>query len=86
MKLILRLLQSNAAAWQNRTHLVDRARKRAAGKRPGARQKVELSEFLAAESSHIEELPILDEGLTRLGHMDARQGARRGTDLLRRPD
>jgi RNA polymerase sigma-70 factor (ECF subfamily) len=81
----LRLLQGNAAAWQNRTHLyatasmvmrrilVDHARKRAAGKRPGARQRVELNEFLAAESPHIEDLLILDEALTRLGQMDARQ-------------
>jgi hypothetical protein len=55
--------------------LVDHARKRFASKRPGARQKVELNEFLAAESPHIEELLILDEALTRLEHMDARRRA-----------
>jgi RNA polymerase sigma factor (TIGR02999 family) len=82
----LRLMQDNAADWQNRAHfyataavvmrriLVDHARKRAAAKRPQARQTVELDDFLAAPAPRIEQLLILDEALTRLFRMDARQG------------
>jgi RNA polymerase sigma factor (TIGR02999 family) len=53
--------------------LVDHARKRAAIKRPGARQRVELNDFLVAQSPRIEQLLILDEALTHLALMDARQ-------------
>src|SRR5580704_13340587 len=68
----LRLIQDNAVDWRNRAHfcatgpilmrriLVDHARKRAA-KRRGARQGVELDDFLAAQSPRIEQLLILDE-------------------------
>jgi RNA polymerase sigma factor (TIGR02999 family) len=81
----LRMIQDNAVEWQNRAHfyatasvvmrqiLVDYARKRAAIKRPGARQRVELEDFLAAESPRIEQWLILDEALTPLAQMDARQ-------------
>lgn len=81
----LRLIRSNTASWQNRAHfyatasivmrriLVDHARKRASAKRPDARQRVELDDFLAAPSPRIEQLLILDEALTHLALMDARQ-------------
>ena len=82
----LRLMQDGAADWQNRAHfyataaivmrrvLVDHARARAAGKRPGGRHRVELDEFLAAQSPRIEQMLMLDEALDRLSRMDPRQG------------
>jgi len=81
----LRLIQDNALDWENRAHfyatasivmrriLVDHARKRASAKRPDAKQRVELGDFLAAPSPRIEQLLILDEALTHLAKMDARQ-------------
>lgn len=81
----LRLMRDCAVDWQSRAHfyataarvmrriLVDYARARAAAKRPDAKQKMELDEFLAAQSPRIEQLLILDEALTRLSQMDERQ-------------
>ena len=81
----LRLMQDHSADWQNRAHffatasivmrriLVDHARAHAAAKRPGAGQRVELCDFLAAQSPRIEQMLILDEALTHLAQMDARQ-------------
>jgi RNA polymerase sigma factor (TIGR02999 family) len=81
----LRLMRDNAADWQDRAHfyatasivmrriLVDHARARAAAKRPDARQKVELADLMATQSPRIEQLLILDEALTHLAQMDARQ-------------
>ena len=81
----LRLVRDEGADWQNRAHfyasaslamrrvLVDHARSRAAAKRPDGRRKVELEEFLTAESPQIDQLLILDEALSRLAGMDARQ-------------
>jgi RNA polymerase sigma factor (TIGR02999 family) len=81
----VRLLRDNPAEWQSRTHffaaasivmrriLVDHARSRAAAKRPGGRQRVELDEFMASAGPRIEQLLILDEALTRLADWDRRQ-------------
>ena len=81
----VRLLHDNPAEWQGRAHffaaasivmrriLVDHARSRAAAKRPGGKQRVELDEFMASASPRIEQLLILDEALTRLADWDRRQ-------------
>jgi RNA polymerase sigma-70 factor, ECF subfamily len=81
----LRLMQGCAVDWQGRAHfyatasvvmrqiLVDHARAHAAGKRPDGKRRVDLDGLLAAQSPRIEELLILDEALTRLAAMDARQ-------------
>ncbi len=81
----IRLIRDAAVEWQDRAHfyataslamrriLVDHARANAAAKRPNPRGKVELDDLLAAQSPRIELLLILDEALTRLGEMDARQ-------------
>ncbi len=82
----LRMMQDHALDFQSRAHffataslvmrrvLVDHARARAAGKRPDGKLKVELDEFFAAQSPHLDQMLILDEALTRLTQMDARQG------------
>lgn len=82
----MRLMQDQAIDFQSRAHffatasivmrrvLVDHARARAAGKRPEGKQKVELNDFLAAQSPRLDQMLILDEALTRLSRMDARQG------------
>jgi RNA polymerase sigma factor (TIGR02999 family) len=54
--------------------LVDHARRRGAGKRPDGKQKMELNDFLAAQNPRLDQMLILDEALTRLSHMNARQG------------
>jgi RNA polymerase sigma-70 factor (ECF subfamily) len=81
----LRLMQGQPVDWQGRAHfyatasvimrqiLVDHARAHAARKRPEGKQRVDLDGLLAAESPRIDELLILDEALTRLAAMDARQ-------------
>ena len=53
--------------------LVDYARQRAAGKRIGGRQRVDLDSFMAAASPHVEQLLILDQALTRLAEWGPRQ-------------
>jgi RNA polymerase sigma factor (TIGR02999 family) len=81
----LRLISDSAIDWKNRAHffataatvmrriLVDYARQRAAGKRIGGRQKVDLDAFMAAASPHVEQLLILDQALTRLAEWGPRQ-------------
>jgi RNA polymerase sigma-70 factor (ECF subfamily) len=81
----LRLLQDHAADWQGRAHffaaasiamrriLVDYARQRAAAKRPGGKQKVELNDFMASANPRIDQLLVLDEALTRLAEWDSRK-------------
>jgi RNA polymerase sigma factor (TIGR02999 family) len=54
-----------------RNILVDYARKYV--RRPNPRQRVELDDFLVAQSPRVEQLLILDEVLTQLAQMDARQ-------------
>lgn len=81
----LRLISGNAVDWKGRAHffaaaatvmrriLVDHARQRAAGKRIGGRQRVDLDAFMAAPSPHLEQLLILDQALTRLAAWGPRQ-------------
>jgi RNA polymerase sigma factor (TIGR02999 family) len=82
----LKLLRHQNLDWQDRAHflavasvvmrriLVDHARERRAGKRYGAKQRVELDERHAARHPHLDHLLALDEALSRLSKMDARQG------------
>lgn len=81
----LRLISDSAIDWKGRAHffaiaaivmrriLVDYARQRAAGKRIGGRQKVDLDAFMAAASPRVEQLLILDQALTRLAEWGPRQ-------------
>jgi RNA polymerase sigma factor (TIGR02999 family) len=81
----LRLMQDQSLDFHSRAHffaaaslvmrrvLVDHARARAAMKRPDAKRKVELEDFLAAETPRIDQMLMLDEALTRLHAMDPRQ-------------
>ncbi|MGA2271698.1 MAG: sigma-70 family RNA polymerase sigma factor [Bryobacteraceae bacterium] len=81
----LRLLRDYPADWQSRAHffaaaaivmrriLVDHARQRAAAKRPGGKQRVELDDFMATASPRIEQLLILDQALSRLAEWDRRR-------------
>lgn len=81
----LRLISDNTIDWKGRAHffaaaatvmrriLVDHARQRAAGKRIGGRQRVELDAFMATASPHVEQLLILDQALTRLAQSGPRQ-------------
>jgi len=81
----LRLISDRAVDWKGRAHffaiaatvmrriLVDYARQRAAGKRIGGRQRVDLDAFMAAASPRIEQLLILDQALTRLAEWGPRQ-------------
>ena len=85
-EVFLRLAGHDRVAWQNRGHfyavaaqtmrriLVDHARERRAAKRPGAAIRVDLdSQIPAPESSGCDVL-MLDEALSELSAMDARQG------------
>jgi len=81
----LRLMGSEAKDWNNRAHffataavvmrriLVDHARQRAAAKRPGGKQRVEIDEKLASTRPRVEELLVLDDALTRLAAWNPRQ-------------
>jgi RNA polymerase sigma factor (TIGR02999 family) len=81
----LRLMRDCPSDWQSRAHffaaasivmrriLVDHARQRAAAKRPGGKQKVELDDLMASASPRIEQLLILDQALDRLAGWDRRQ-------------
>ncbi len=80
----LRLVDQRDASWQNRAHfygiaaramrriLVDHARRRHAGKRDGGR-RVTLDASLVADPERSLELLALDDALTRLAELDARQ-------------
>ena len=83
----LRLASDKPVAWQNRAHfvaiaaiamrrlLVDRARRRGAGKRGGAQVQVTLDEAVigATSSAAPVDLVDLDSALSRLAALDARQ-------------
>jgi RNA polymerase sigma-70 factor (ECF subfamily) len=62
-----------AASVVMRRVLVDHARQRAAAKRPSHQNRVELTDVLAAGSTRIEDMLLLDEALTQLAACDARQ-------------
>jgi len=80
----LRLVRSDHTEWANRNHffavaatlmrriLIDHARQVRALKRGGG-GKISLSPMLAIRDENLEELLALDEALTRLAEMDARQ-------------
>ena len=82
----LKLMRGRDIEWQGRAHflavasmvmrriLVDHARKRRAAKRPAGQQQVDLAEYHATVNPRIEQVLMLDEALTRLAAMDARQG------------
>jgi RNA polymerase sigma factor (TIGR02999 family) len=82
----LRLMGAEAKTWNGRAHffatasvvmrriLVDHARQRAASKRSGGKQRVELDDFMASTSPRTEEMLILDEALTQLSEWNPRQG------------
>jgi RNA polymerase sigma factor (TIGR02999 family) len=81
----LRLVEQRQVRWQNRAHffaiaahlmrriLVDHARGRDAAKRGGADIRVTLDDALAASAGRDVNLIALDEALTRLAEIDARQ-------------
>jgi RNA polymerase sigma factor (TIGR02999 family) len=62
-----------AASIVMRRVLVDHARERAAAKRTGGKQRVELNDVLAAQHPRIDHMLALDEALTRLAACDPRQ-------------
>jgi RNA polymerase sigma factor (TIGR02999 family) len=82
----LKLLSHGDIEWQGRAHflavasvamrriLVDHARACRASKRSGGRQDVELDERQGARHPDLDRLLILDQALSRLSQMDARQG------------
>lgn len=81
----LRIMRDHRIDFQSRAHffaaasiamrrvLVDYARARAPGKRPAGKLKVDLNDFMAADTPRLDQMLILDEALTRLGQLDARQ-------------
>src|SRR5262245_33935907 len=82
----LRLAGRDRVAWQNRGHfyavaaqmmrriLVDHARARRAAKRPAAAMRVDLDDQIAAPAPSGCDVLLLDEALSELSAMDARQG------------
>lgn len=83
----LRLLGQRAVDWQSRSHffalasrmmrriLVDHARTRAAAKRPDATLRITLDGDLARVDPRGCDLLLLDQALSELSHLDARQGS-----------
>jgi RNA polymerase sigma factor (TIGR02999 family) len=81
----VRLVGQDRVAWQNRAHffgiaskmmrriLVDHAREHQAAKRPGAGVKVSLGDQVGAVPAPDCELLLLDQALTELADIDARQ-------------
>ncbi len=81
----LRLMREGGAELRSRAHflaaasvvmrrvLVDHARERAAARRAGGRTRVEFDEGMGGEAPRMEEMLALDEALTRLARLDARQ-------------
>ena len=82
----MRLAGQDRAAWKNRGHfyavaaqmmrriLVDHARTRHAAKRPDPKMRTDLDEAIVASEGSGIDLVMLDEALTELAAMDARQG------------
>ena len=91
----LRLVDQRVDTWQNKAHflgiaaqamrriLIDHARRRRAAKRGGA--PVTLDDDMAAVTGPSLDLLELDAALQRLATLDQRQGAGRGTPVLRWP-
>jgi RNA polymerase sigma factor (TIGR02999 family) len=82
----MRLAGQDRVAWQNRGHfygvaaqmmrriLVDHARARRAAKRPDALMRADLDDQIPAAAPGGLDLIVLDEALTELSALDARQG------------
>jgi RNA polymerase sigma factor (TIGR02999 family) len=82
----IRLVDAPSVELPNRAHflalasevmrnlLVDRARSRLAVKRGGGKAHVELDEAMWVSDERLESVAELDDALTRLGAMNARQG------------
>ena len=82
----LRLVGQDRVAWQNRAHffgvaaqmmrriLIDHAREHHAAKRPGAAVRVTLDDGIGAVQPRECEMIVLDEALSELTHLNARQG------------
>jgi len=81
----LRLVDQAANSWQDRGHfyraaahimrqiLIDRARKRNAGKRGGGTPEISLDKALNIAEAHSGDLLLLEEALARLEKVDSRQ-------------
>src|SRR6266566_3792269 len=81
----LRLVGQRDIAWKNRAHflgvaaqmmrrvLVDHARAHLCRRRGGLQKKVSLDEVCISPRTHSADLAALDEALTRLAQIDARQ-------------
>jgi RNA polymerase sigma factor (TIGR02999 family) len=81
----LKLIDVTNVDWQHRAHffaisaqvmrriLLDRARRRIAGKRGGAMPKVNLNDVEQLGSARARELVALDDALNALAHFDARK-------------
>src|SRR5438034_2457568 len=81
----LRLIGQGDIAWKNRAHflgvaaqmmrrvLVDHARAHLCRRRGGPQQRVSLDELCISPRTHSADLIALDEALTRLAKLDARQ-------------
>ena len=82
----IKLVAQRNADWQSRTHffavasqlmrriLVDYARRQLRAKRGGREAKLSLEEVLLVSPNRPDKMLALDESLTRLEKMDARQG------------
>jgi RNA polymerase sigma-70 factor (ECF subfamily) len=81
----LRLVDQAATPWRNRAHffqvaahvmrqiLIDRARKRRAGKRGGGTPEISLDKALDIAEARSGDLIVLEQALARLENVDARQ-------------
>jgi RNA polymerase sigma factor (TIGR02999 family) len=81
----LRLVDQAGTPWRDRAHfyqvaahvmrevLIDRARKRHAGKRGGGVPEISLDRALNIAEAHSGDLLVLEEALTRLQKLDGRQ-------------
>jgi RNA polymerase sigma-70 factor (ECF subfamily) len=81
----LRLVDQAATPWRNRAHffqvaahvmrqiLIDRARKRRAGKRGGGAPEISLDKALDIAEARSGDLIVLEQALARLENVDARQ-------------
>jgi RNA polymerase sigma-70 factor (ECF subfamily) len=81
----MRLIDQRSVQWQNRAHffgvaaqamrriVIDHARTKQRIKRGGVQQAVTLDEAMMAGESQSMDVLALDEALTRLGRLDARQ-------------
>jgi RNA polymerase sigma-70 factor (ECF subfamily) len=83
----LRFLGRGDVPWENRAHffataagtmrriLIDHARGKRAGKRDGARHRVELDDAIALADEDVEGLITVDESLKQLAEWDPRQAS-----------